>query len=590
MASSFKVENNVVKANIEALQKFMNKENLDGFYISSFDEFLNEYVPMENCHRFYLTGFSGSVASVLVPPTGKVKLYVDGRYHEQADNEVDASVIEVVKLDGDRGLYNSVWEDVEEAKMQSVGIEGERTSLDFYQNLEKVTSIKSFNNGELSSFIDFVKMPDLSEIIFETKVNRGKDTKEKLDRIFKDDSSNTNKTDEAYFVTAIDSLAWVTNCRGYHLPNLSSFLGRGFVTHDKVYVFLDTNTPISKEAQNIEGVEFFQVSTSEIQSRLTDISNSYSLSKVFFDPKMLNSADYQTLTNIFDDKTLVAKKGGLVGFHAIKDEEEIEIITRCFEKGDQAIYDTLKWAKKNVSEGAEISELDLYHQTTIQYQKQGAKEQSFNTIAGVGANGSIIHYGDPKSDVIMKKNDMVLLDSGGYFDGGFATDTTRTFVAGDEAPHADCVKIYTATLKGVLQCQNAIFPKGATGITLDAYARKPIFDIGMNFAHGTGHGVGIHVHEDGARISPVADIKMKAGQVVSIEPGIYISGFGGVRIENIVFVEEHPEFDGFLRFRPLVYIGYEPKLIDMDKLTKQEKVWLEDYEKECEKRGRSFRS
>ncbi len=304
---------------------------------------------------------------------------------------------------------------------------------------------------------------------------------------------------------------------------------------------------------------------------------------------MLNSSDYLMLKNVFSGSVLTQKPGGLVEFQAIKDEEEIAIMTRNFTKSDKAIYKTIKWTKDAVASKKKISERDVYDQTSLEYKKQGSVTQSFNTISGVGPNGSIMHYGNPKSDLFIKENDMILLDSGGYFAGGFATDTTRTFMASSAQPDPEYKRIFTLVLKGVLQCQNAIFPEGVTGATVDAFARKPLFDAGFNFAHGTGHGVGINVHEGGARISPVTDIEMKAGQVVSIEPGIYIPGFGGVRIENIAVVEKHQDIEGFLRFRSLVYIGYEPTLIDESLLTEQEKKWLDDYENECSKRATSFR-
>jgi len=581
MASSFTIDKPTVKKNIDALQMFIKEKSLDAFYVSSFDEFLNEYVPMENCHRFYFTGFTGSVASLLVPLVGRVKLYVDGRYHEQAEDEVDNSLVEVIKLKGSQGLFNTVIDDIKENQIKSIGVEGERTSTKFFKELSDTTKVETFNSGELSNIVDFAVMPKLNNIIHETKDNRGLDTIDKLKRVI-------TSPEEAYFVTAIDSLAWITNCRGYHLPNLSSFLGRGFVTHDRVYVFIDVNTPVSKEAMEIEGVEFFKTQTSEIKEKLKSIINSYTLSKVNFDPSMLNSADYLMLKSVFDEKTLVQKPGGLVEFHAIKDLAEIDIMTRGFNKANKAIYNTIKWTKDMVAKGEKISERDIYNKTSLEYKKQGSFSQSFNTICGVGPNGSIMHYGNPKADIIIKETDMILLDSGGYFDGGFATDTTRTFMASSIEPDQEYKRIFTLVLKGVLQCQNSIFPEGTNGTTIDAFARKPIFDAGMNFAHGTGHGVVIHVHESGAIISPVTDIKMKVGQVVSIEPGIYVPGFGGVRIENIAIVQKHPSVEGFLKFKSLVYIGYEPKLIETSMLTDQEKVWLDEYEAECSIRGTSF--
>ena len=185
---------------------------------------------------------------------------------------------------------------------------------------------------------------------------------------------------------------------------------------------------------------------------------------------------------------------------------------------------------------------------------------------------------------------MILLDSGGYFDGGFATDTTRTFFG--VAPKADPkkVEIYTLVLKGLLACQSAVFPEGTKGMVLDGLARNAMRKRGYDYAHGTGHGVGINVHEPGVRLSSISTVPMKAGQVVSIEPGIYLPGFGGVRLENIALVERHPDFPHLLRLRSFVYVGFDPALIDMNLLNEEEKKILEEYEAECLRRGTSLRA
>lgn len=583
MSSSFAIDNQTVKKNIEALQKFINDKQLDAFYISSFDTFLNEYVPMEDCHRFYISNFSGSVAEALVPAKGRVKLYVDGRYHEQADNEVDATLVEVVKVPSNQGLFASLKEDIKTHDIKTIGLEAQRCPLSHFKDFNTLCSSTVSFQDELSSFINFAPLSDKAPIYQEPKEDRGPDTKQKLERIIE------NKN-QGYYITAIDSLSWLTNCRGFHLPNLSSFVGRGLATFDKVYVFVDPKAVLDESAKNIEQVEFIHLESSEIEQKLKELQQQYNLEKLNIDPGMLNASDYSFLLNVFGEKILFEEKGGLVKFHSIKCQEEIDVIKRNFAKGDKAIFNTIKWVKDKVASGDKVSEYDLWAQTSVEYEKQGSKEQSFGTISGVGPNGSIIHYGDPKKDVYINKDDMVLLDSGGYFHGGFATDTTRTFMGGECVPHPDYVKMYTHTLKGVLQVQYAVFPEGTSGVTLDAYARKSLFDHGHNYAHGTGHGVGIHVHESGVNISPRSPFAMKEGQVVSIEPGIYLPGFGGVRIENIALVVKHPKHEGFLCFEPLVYIGLEPSLIDEALLTEQEKVWLEDYEAICKQRGTSFQS
>ncbi|MAZ48463.1 MAG: hypothetical protein CME65_07865 [Halobacteriovoraceae bacterium] len=580
MSSKFTLAPEKIKENIEALQAFMQKEGMDYFYVSSFDAYLNEYVPMSDCHRFYFSNFTGSVAEVIVPQSGKVKLYVDGRYHEQADLECDLSLIDVVKVGANRGLLQELKSDLKEWQAKNIGLELDRTAFGFYKYLkENNIEIKGLYNNKLSEVISFEKAPNLPGVKALDAKYIGRSTKEKLELILDSDK-------EAHFVTAIDSLAWVANSRGYHIPFSSAFLGVGLLTKSRAYIFLDEG--VSFESGD-SSLEVFNLEGEKRIAKIKELQDKHKLDTVYFDAVMLNAQLAESLEKIFGTKALVEKPGGIIEWQSIKEEAELNAIRESFEKSDTAIFNTISWVKEKVKEGNNPSELDLYNETTTKYNEQGAVTQSFNTISGVDANGSIIHYGDPKPSISITEESMVLLDSGGYFNPGFATDTTRTFMGGMSEGSAKQKEIYTLTLKGTLNLQNAVFKSGTRGSGLDALARQPLYQAGYDYAHGTGHGVGIHVHEGGVGISPVRNYELKPGQVISIEPGIYIPGFAGVRIENIAIVVEHPEFEGFLKFEPLVYIGYEPLLIEESLLSAQEKKWLEEYELECEKRGRSFR-
>lgn len=586
MKKSFSLSNQTIKTNIQKLKKFLTDRTLDGMYISSFDPFLNEYVPLEDNHRFYFTGFTGSMAEVLVLPNGKVRLYVDGRYHEQADLEADHDEIDVVKSGGDGSTTGDLIRDITKLGIKRLGFEADRTSLGFLKRLsQSAQEVVSIPGGELAKFIQFEKLGELKEVKFIPREWRGRDTLEKTRSIFKTDG-------EGMYLTALDSIAWITNCRGYHLPFLSSFYARALVTKEKVFVFVTPETPVSSLAKNEYGVEFITLPFHDIPKELEKIQNTLHLKNIWFDPGMINAADFGMLVKIFGTERLTEKAGGFYEWQSIKEPVEIQQMEASFKRADKAIFNTIKWVKESVKNGKRVTELDLYHETSKKYQEQGSKDQSFNTIAGVGPNGSIIHYGNPSDEVVIKNDDMILLDSGGYFDGGFATDTTRTFCAGmaDQKADPKKVEIYTLVLKGLLACQNAIFPEGTKGMVLDGLARSPMRKFGYDYNHGTGHGIGVHVHEPGVRMSSISNVPMKAGQAVSIEPGIYIPGFGGVRLENIAYVEKHPKFPGMLHFKLFVYIGFDPALIDMKLLNDEERAQLEEYEAECLRRGTSLRS
>jgi Xaa-Pro aminopeptidase len=585
MKNSLTLSNQTIKSNIQKIKKIMTERGLDGLYISSFDPFLNEYVPLEDNHRFYITGFTGSMAEVLVPANGRVRLYVDGRYHEQADLEVDATEVEVVKVGSDTSTTANLAYDVKKFGMRKLGFEADRTPLNFLKVLSEAASeVIPLETNELAQHIEFKALAPLKEIQIVQREWRGRDTLEKTRSIFKNEK-------QALYLTALDSIAWITNCRGYHLPFLSSFYAKALVTKEKVFVFVTPETPVSDKAKKEIGLEFITLPFNNLLKELDRLQNTLHLNEVWFDPGMLNSADFSMLVKVFGTDRLKEKNGGLYEYQSIKEPVELNQIQASFKKADKAIFNTIKWLKDSVSSGKRITELDLYHETTKKYKEQGAVDQSFNTIAGVGPNGSIIHYGNPSDEVVIKETDMILLDSGGYFEGGWATDTTRTFL-GNSLKKADpkMVEMYTLVLKGLLAVQSAVFPEGTKGIVLDGLARNPMRKKGYDYNHGTGHGVGVHVHEPGVRLSSISNVPMKAGQVVSIEPGIYVPGFGGVRLENIAYVEAHPSYPNMLKLNSLVYIGFDPALIDMNLLNDEEKILLEEYEAECLRRGTSLRS
>ncbi len=571
-----------ISLNIQNLQKFMQQHDLDGMYISSFDIYLNEYVPLADNHRFYFTGFTGSVAEALVPRTGKVHLYVDGRYHEQADSEVPLDVVHVVKCDASTGNHQALIQDILQLKLKKVGVEAERCALSFFKRLSSVSEVKAFQNGEVAKLLTKSALDAPKEIKLVSREHRGRDTLEKTRMAFSSDK-------EAMFIAALDQIAWITNCRGYHLPFLSSFRAKALATLKKVYVFVEHETPLHKSAEKIEGVEWIKVSASELKHELEKIQNTLHLDSIQFDSAHLNCADFNTLMSVFHTDRLKEKPAGLIEWMSIKEPIEIKEMEDNFRRSDKAIFNTIKWVKEKTSKGERITELDLWQETTLKYREQGAIDQSFNTIAGVGPNGSIIHYGNPSDEVVIKNTDMILLDSGGYYEGGFATDTTRTFFASFKGQaNPEYKKIYTLVLKGLLNCQFSVFPVGTKGNVLDGMARAPLFKHGYNYNHGTGHGVGVHVHEDGVRLSMISQMPMKEGQVVSIEPGIYIPGFAGVRLENVAVVEKHPTLKGMLCFRSLTNVGFDPELIDDSLMNSEEMVQLKVYESECLKRGNSL--
>lgn len=581
--SSADIETNILK-----LKKFMKSKNLDSFTISSSDIFLNEYVPLEDCHRYYVTNFTGSTAEVIVPLNGRVILFVDGRYYEQADLEVDPNLVEVFKCPYGMGLQSAMKEIIKERGLKHLGVEGDRIDLSLFKDFSKLTNVKSFNNAELFNVIDFVPL-SFDKTIRELSLDLvGESTLEKCQRIL--------KPGEAFFITALDSIAWITNLRRFEMPYQSTFRAKALATNNKVYLLLEhiegeiKSSEVEVSVGKFSELEQFLVQVWEYESQWRKLlgEEENKIQKVYYSDRSINAADFQKLKNHFGADQLENRPDGLVPFHATKNPTELRSMESSFNRGDQAIFETISWVKEQVKNGVKLSELDFYNKTNEFYKLNGALEQSFKTISAVGANSSIIHFSNPSDDVFFKEQELVLLDSGGYYESGYATDTTRSFLSGGKATPRQ-KEIYTTVLKSILNTLNAVFPEGTWGSLIDGLARQPVFKFGLNYNHGTGHGVGINVHEGGFRLSTTSSVPLKENTVGSIEPGIYIPGFGGVRLENIAIVEKHPRINGMLHFRSLVYVGYDHDLIDESLLNSDELKWLEEYERECQLRGRSFK-
>lgn len=570
-----------LKRSLEKAKKFLADHQLDGVYISSFDENLSEYVPKEDCHRYFVTGFTGSVAEVLIYQAGEQclsRLYVDGRYHLQADQETDPEFVEVVKCPYGVSIQEALLDDIKKLNLKTIGVEGNRCSLTFENQIQEVAHLKSFDEDQMNVFIEAPGFKPEKKVYSLPVTVAGEETKDKLSRILKEG--------EAIFLQELDSIAWITNGRGFHHPFNSTFIAKAICTCEKVYLFLLEPKLTSDEFQKREDLSIHSYQDWEIVTG--KIKENVDL--VFYDQKRISASHFRKLTKTFGEEKCREKENGIIPYHALKNKTELKEFEESFAKAAKAIHQTICEMKEAFQSEAspKPSEKCFFDKTNENYRQGGALGQSFNTIAAYGPSSAIVHFGHPSEKTQLKDSEFVLLDSGAHYENGLATDCTRTFVP--KGPVTEKNKeIYTLVLKSLLSIQAATFKPGTLGSQLDKIARKPLVDKGHNYAHGTGHGVGINVHEPCYSITPDSQVPLQEGLVGSLEPGIYLENYGGVRLENIVTVEKHPMLPGMLRFRPLIYLGFMPELIDENLLNPEEKIWLDQYEEECSKRGCSFR-
>jgi|GEM_PF-4226022 len=556
---------------ISQIFSFVEQSQVDALYIPSFDEYMSEYVPKWNNLRYLSTGFTGSMGDALATKD-KIFLFVDGRYHIQIDQEVKLDEVEKVKLDSQSRIFQSIFDKAEALGVKDLGVFSSRVPLSFKLNYLKKFNVKNLNVSGFEEVVNLQRPKDFAEVKSVSTSILGQSVSERLKRL------NFSQQD-AYLLSALDDVAWITNLRGYHLDFQSSFLSKALVTKDKIFLLSQKSIQFSSGLDNLIEVRSFNQNLSEVLIPLIK-----DLQSINLDVNSCSLGDYELIEK---SHLKIIEGNGLTDVKSIKYEVELDAYEKSFEKGSESIFQTIKWCKQGVSQGDKISELDLYHKTSESYKNEGALTQSFNTISGAGENGAVVHYGNPKSDRFINDGDLVLLDSGGYFDAGVSTDTTRTFLA-NSLNDKDHKKYFTLVLKAQIQAEMAVFPDGTPGNVITMLCDQVLYQHGLSYAHGLGHGVGVHVHEPGTGLSSARKAPLRKGHVLSIEPGLYFENRFGIRHENVSVIEDHPHYEGLLRFRNLVFVGIDPLLVDESLFNESELKYYKEYQQECTKRKRSF--
>lgn len=540
---------------LEELRETLKSNNLDYLLINTTDEFLVEYNELCNCARYFVTGFSGSTGDVLLSKN-EMWQFVDGRYHEQADAEVDHNTTKVVKLQLGQTFFNEL---VERIKPNSViGIVSKKISLNFYKNLKskldkKHCKIKTLDFEPVAQIVE-LKPSDNNETVKQISLSiSGQSADEKFLKIIK-----KLKKEETYLDTNLENIAYLTNCRQYKTPFSSVFKAKLVLNKKGAIIFSDEifETEIGKYYK-IQPLKNFD---KEIKK----------LKNIIYTPSTINFYDYSLIKR----KSVESDFDYIKEMKAIKNNAEIEHFKKNFARTDKVVNKVFELVQNQDN----LSEKALADEVFKEYKNQGAKQLSFSTILAAGTNSSIIHYSHPSDNKKITDGDFVLLDCGGHFEGGYSTDITRTFVKG--IPSEIQKKVYTTVLKMFLNAYHYKVTNKTTGFTLDAVARKIHKQSGLkdfNFNHGLGHGVGINVHENPPTISCgiMGKKVLKENMVFTIEPGLYKPGFGGVRLENTVYLTK---IKGELKLQSFSHVPFQENAIDYSLLNKQELIWLKDWQ------------
>ena len=569
----------VIKERIEELRKIMKEHNMDAYIIPSCDSHQSEYVADHYKCRAFISGFTGSAGTVVVT-LDDAGLWTDGRYFIQAEKQLEGSGIKLFKM-GQPSVPTYVeWikENVKEKGI--VGFNGEVFSVNMLKNMKRKFASKKISINSNFDLIDEIwkdrpTIPCSKVFLHDIKFT-GKSRAEKLAEVRK----NMKKIDANYFVlSSLDDIAWLLNIRGRDVEYNPVTISYALIEEDKAYLFINLNK-LSKEIiedlnkDNVEVLEYDKVT--EFVSKIEENK------VVTYDPNKTNVKIYNSIN---DKVEKVEQLNITTVLKAIKNPVEIENMKNSLVRDGVAEFKFIKWLKESVAKGEEVTEISASDKLTdFRAMDKLFIEPSFNTIAGYKEHAAMMHYSATKeSDSKLKAEGFLLIDSGGqYYDG--TTDITRTISLGKLTEEEK--KDFTLTLKGNIGLARAKFLEGTTGGNLDVLARKPLWDEGIDYKCGTGHGVGylLNVHEGPQSVSRAAiTVKLEPGMNVTDEPGVYKEGKHGIRIENMLLVveDENTEYGGqFYKFETITFCPIDLDAVVPEMLTEGERNWLNNYHKE----------
>ena len=569
---------NNINQRLASLREVMKREHLAAFIFPSTDAHQSEYVAGHWLGRAWISGFNGSAGTAVVTMTSAA-LWTDSRYFLAAEEQLHGTEFQLMKLKvpGTPSIAEWLGKELAGVSSPEVGLDGWVNSYaatsGLISDLRKAGGITVRTNLDPLAEIwkDRPSIPE-NPVEIQPLEYAGEDASSKIQRIRK--ALRTCHAD-GMLVSALDDIAWTLNLRGTDVHCNPVFVSYLLIASDKVSLFVD-EAKVSAEVRaylEAHGVSLYNY------NKVEDGLKEYSEYNILLDG---NETSYY-LWKTVKCQEIVAKTSPIPAMKAVKCEAEIAGYRRAMLRDGVAMVKFLKWLVPAVEAGGQ-TEMSIDRKlTSLRAEQDLFRDISFDTIAGYQAHGAIVHYeASPETDAPLKPEGLLLLDSGAQYQDG-TTDITRTIALGpvtEEMKH-----IYTLVLKGHIQLELAKFPDGASGTQLDALARESMWREGLNFLHGTGHGVGsyLNVHEGPHQVRmEYMPAPLRAGMTVTDEPGLYLAGKFGVRIENTLLIKDYmeTEFGKFLQMESLTLCPIDTAPIDVDMLLPEELNWLNCYHAE----------
>lgn len=563
-----------VSLRIQVLRKLMADAKLDAVLVPRADEHQGEYVPPSSERLRWLTGFTGS-AGMAVVARKAAALFVDGRYTVQARGETDTEVISIESA-GRGKLSQWLLENMKAGNV--VGFDPWLHTVNEISSLKRVLEVKKIKLKPLArNPIDKLwgqdrPKPPTGEVIVQPEELAGASAEDKIS-----DVRNTLKKDGAHaaVLTMPDSICWLLNIRGCDIAHNPVALAFAIVpASGRVELFISADKISSDVKKHLSGfARIFQ--PKELKDRLGQLKEKKR--KVRLDPRTAAYWFERTLGKT----SVVHGNDPCTRPKAIKTDAEIKGSRAAHERDGLAMVRFLTWLDEHAAGGG-VDEIEAVKKLEALRAESGAlREVSFPSIAGSGPHGAIVHYRvSEATNRTLQPGELFLVDSGAQYQDG-TTDITRTVAIGE--PSDEMRRYFTAVLKGHIAIATARFPVGTRGIDLDPFARRALWDIGADFDHGTGHGIGSYlcVHEGPQSISRAGMVVLEPGMLLSNEPGYYAEDKFGIRIENVVLVcpttKSSEDERETLHFETLTLAPIDLRLVLVDELSEAERGWLNDY-------------
>jgi len=580
-----------IEGRLRDLRGRLKDENLDAIIVLSGDAHHSEYPSERDRCMKYISGFTGSAGTVMVTADGAF-LVTDGRYTIQASQELDSSTWKVMQVGARMPTMPEHLRSALGSGSKRIGVDASTVSLGTWRSLEKELNphklvaldtsplAVQWEGDEACARPPLPTAPAAEHPIEFAGVSAADKLSQLREALGKEGA-------DAMAISSLDEVAWLLNIRGSDVAYCPVVMSHVAVTNSEAFLFVDESKLTARVREHVMAAGYTLKPYGDFITTLRTLASTNL--RFWVDPSVTSWAVYSALGFADGGKPDVEKLSPMALPKAIKNEAETKGLQDAHVRDGVAMARFFSWLEAAVVEGKDLDEIAAADEAERQRRKVGGdmfKGLSFPTIAASGPHGAITHY-FPSEELNRKlsRDEMFLCDSGAQYADG-TTDVTRTMFFGE--PPAEMIRSFTYVLKGHINLASSIFPRGTLGSQLDILARSPLWKGGIDYGHGTGHGVGayLNVHEGPHSISfrrRDGEPALEPGMTTSIEPGYYEEGNYGIRIENICLVKPEPAAHKLgaavelLRFEPLTLIPFQRKLIDPTLLTHEEKAYIDDY-------------